>query len=1180
MRKLLFSCLLLSLYFVATGQVEYNYRYWFDGKDDVAFTGTSSTASWTLDADVSELDVGFHTFYLQVDTSGVQSAPLMRYFFKPLSSSASCKYWFDDDYSNAQPFNSSVIDVSHLSDGMHALSFVAEDNGVFSSVQTRWFIKVMSLSTSGDMTCVCMIDGEEFAKEKLPSNGGVIDWLLDVNSLSQGLHKAQVFCITPNGTMTTIQEDIFLRIATTNDIQSMRCYYTIDGDTDEGYIQEGSCTDGLFHFDLDVSSISDGLHRLSYLLVGESGVATRAKTAFFIKTPLGGSGVVKWEYCVNDNDTLIHSTILDEKVNPLEIVSLLPVETYPIRSSCFEFRVEDENPVLYAKNDIYFRFYDNTGHIVDAKKQYVDESVREEVPTEEIVAITPGQITNMPRPGDNEIKWFKFEGEIGDSIWVKMDRACTVDVFSPSGEAVYSASGSESVVANGKHLLETGAYYVAVHDVTAVNGSTLNLDLQKIDKYAVLSYTPNRIGLKKGTFSINLFGNGYEMLDSVKLINGEVELVSDTVTYIDNANADLKFTVADADACELGDYDMKLYFSDNGKRDSLLLSEAVKLEEAVYGEIEVTVKFDRILAMPYPITIKVKNMGNVGYMGVPINIAFDNYLNVERFQFTNFCVDVDTALVNRGLESFVVTDNLLGTGRKGCFAPMIIPYLAPYEEMELEVAVTAGGHTRFNLYAWAGEPWSTTIENRESQSEEDETVDTNLPNLDEVSDITGIVIDDLDVIEKAIGNSDQTSLVEIGGNSGNAYYTYIAAAAPCKSKHTYYNTGGKNVYVLGSAYCISVVVNKPNFVGGDNGDGRGYDYCIPTYNGSLGLDAENDNPMPEPTNVEVLAPGDPNEMHGYTSESGSLYINGKVTDVFYSIECENDTAIATAAAHTIIVTDTIDSRYHDLSTFGATSVKLGPVTLELDGEKEFVKTMDLRPNINVIAQVVLDYDESAGIAKWTITSLDPMTMEPVNEAARGALPADLGDTFNSGFFNYDIKLKEGLADGTEIMSRAAIVFDNEEPVITPNWVNTVDNVAPTSKIDTVEFLSDSLVNVRFSGNDERSGLWRYTLYAQKGEDADWKIVVNDIEADTCVFSVESGIDYGFYVVATDSAGNVEPKLVQREFSYASYASGDANVDGVVDAQDIVAMQNIFLNTSVSTYSVRKRRASLTTITSE
>ena len=62
-------------------------------------------------------------------------------------------------------------------------------------------------------------------------------------------------------------------------------------------------------------------------------------------------------------------------------------------------------------------------------------------------------------------------------------------------------------------------------------------------------------------------------------------------------------------------------------------------------------------------------------------------------------------------------------------------------------------------------------------------------------------------------------------------------------------------------------------------------------------------------------------------------------------------------------------------------------------------------------------------------------------------------------------------------------------------------------------------------------------------------MAEDVENDQYEFKGFSGINYGFCVVATDSAGNVEPKVLEREISQSTFKNGDANGDGVVDVLD-------------------------------
>lgn len=293
---------------------------------------------------------------------------------------------------------------------------------------------------------------------------------------------------------------------------------------------------------------------------------------------------------------------------------------------------------------------------------------------------------------------------------------------------------------------------------------------------------------------------------------------------------------------------------------------------------------------------------------------------------------------------------------------------------------------------------------------------------------------------------------------------------------------------------------------------------------------------------------DPNEMHGYLSEAGSVYVGKHVKKVNYSIEFENDPKLASAAAHRIVVCDTLDSKVFDLSSFKATRVQIGEKVLELDGEQNLTKTVDMRPEINAIAQVDLKYDADKGVAQWTVTSLDPMSMEETLDVTQGVLPVNSNGN-GIGFLNFDIGLKKAMGDGEPFDNRAAIIFDQNEAILTPVWTNVVDSIAPMSEIVSVS-AKDSLITLRFDGYDNRSGLWKYVLYVQDVEGGRWKKLEDVITTSEYVYHGNMGFDYGFCVLAVDSAGNVEQKELAREVSQATFKYGDANSDGIVNSIDV------------------------------
>lgn len=307
---------------------------------------------------------------------------------------------------------------------------------------------------------------------------------------------------------------------------------------------------------------------------------------------------------------------------------------------------------------------------------------------------------------------------------------------------------------------------------------------------------------------------------------------------------------------------------------------------------------------------------------------------------------------------------------------------------------------------------------------------------------------------------------------------------------------------------------------------------------------------------------DPNEIYGYQAESGSKAIRKGLKELYYTIEFENDTAFATASAQNVYLTDTLDARYFDLKSFEPTSLKIGDKTVELDGNPNFVTTVDMRPSINSIAQVKCDYDNKKGIAKWHFSSLDPMTMEPVTYPMDGFLPINNSDGDGIGRVSFNINLKDEFEDGTEISNKASIVFDSNEAIITPTWTNVIDSIAPQSRIVGLELLNDTTVTLKLSGTDNYSGVWKYDLYVKMGDNASWFKFAENVTDSTYEYHINNEIDYHFCTVATDSAGNVEPKMLQSEGEISAYTLGDANNDKVVDAADVVLAAQWFLGKDV------------------
>ena len=304
-RKLLLS-IFIMLNFCLVGQVSYEYQYWFDSDTTISYSEESASNIWQKSVDLSHLDEGVHSIHVQVkDTSEKWSSPLTKYFMK-LSSKSPMKYyyWFDEDnktISGGEFANGiMMLDLNSVSDGLHYLNLQVEQNKQFSDVKRSMFYKVPQTEGIDSLMSVVLLNQQIFKKEKVATQNGLIHWDLDVSELSHGLHTLQFLFVTPSGAATDLVQRFFFKTMQDNDLESMKFYYKIDDE--EVLSSEGTSINNAFHFDVDVSSISDGLHRITYFMGSDKLGNSNSKSSFFYKIPLGGNGIKEYHYWFNENE--------------------------------------------------------------------------------------------------------------------------------------------------------------------------------------------------------------------------------------------------------------------------------------------------------------------------------------------------------------------------------------------------------------------------------------------------------------------------------------------------------------------------------------------------------------------------------------------------------------------------------------------------------------------------------------------------------------------------------------------------------------------------------------------------------------------------------------------------------------------------------------------------------------
>lgn len=1156
----------------------------------------------------------------------------------------SLHYWYDTDTENLHTASglsgSYYLDVSSLPDGLHTIHYevIGSDNKS-SSLASEIFLKMTkSIGESAHGVNVAAVKLQywydtDIDNIQIVSNLSGI-YTLNVAELADGLHTIHYQVVGSDGKGYGIASEVFLKMAniiyepTFNPApiaKKVKFWFNTD-------ISSAVLTDAVSGFQtVDVSALPEGLHSLHYQLVYADGGVGPTSTSIFLK-PItefaqgGPNTITKYLYWLNGNNSTVKTVEVKQPSNPYQLITLLPIQEMPFRSSFFHFEFENGNPCIYAQNNLQIRFYDAKGYFVDDySKSYIDYKVKQTVEPEGVLLNTQ----TFDRVAQNKIRWYTLQAAPGDTVAFKSSQASTIQLFAPSGKEIFKSSESTSVEWAGIHTWEEGTYYLAVHDVTGTR-PTMTLDYMHMDKYDVVEWDVHTVG-NGGCSTITFKGNGFGDLYAVDLYTAE----GDTIHSVDvSHDSDAETAVTfDFSGAELGVYDAVFHFTEEDK----IVSEAVTVEEAVDIELATNVSFPStfLRGTSTTYTIRITNKGNMTAYAVPLDIRLRvptiNEISIVLFGgnlktisiptdiSSNDSIDIEVLSILReefrnanDISQFVFYRDSIEKMDYGLSQNIIdIP---PYSTETFIITITPKANSSSPIYldAVASKDWlpltltrSDAVKMKKARRKiPKEELCCNRTKIECVADamanITGFFMPPgancatsivLTGIETAFdiwctdGNSSQERFEKYLQSQGKSLAKrLIQSAVSCVT--FFFNQRLKSLREdrimaakLGNTAEVERITQEMNGIRElmRNTIKSIYEGIVSIAIGEDCIEAFTKpipNCPPDPdggggTSTPV-PPVDPNDIYGYLSEAGSKFIADSVARVHYTIEFENDTAFAQASAHTIVIKDTLDSKVFDLKAFVPTGVKLGGREVFLDeadvvtksGVTSFVKTIDVRPEINAIAQVEGTYSQQTGIAEWRFTSLDPMTMEPTDDIMQGILPVNYDGTSGIGEVMFEVGVKSGKADGSEVANRAGIVFDYEEAILTPTWVNTVDAVAPTSSIAGGIQRTDSTLILRLSGEDNRSGVWKYAVYAQAGSEASWELVAENVTDTLCKVRVLDGIDYGFCVLATDSAGNVERKTLAREFELATYLPGDANGDGTVNSTDAQLVVNYYLGKAV------------------
>lgn len=316
-------------------------------------------------------------------------------------------------------------------------------------------------------------------------------------------------------------------------------------------------------------------------------------------------------------------------------------------------------------------------------------------------------------------------------------------------------------------------------------------------------------------------------------------------------------------------------------------------------------------------------------------------------------------------------------------------------------------------------------------------------------------------------------------------------------------------------------------------------------------DDEDDDDDEDDYEPDVVRPIDPNDIIGPDGFGEERWVAaGDAYD--YKIRFENEPN-ATAPAQVVVITQELDPDLN-FNSFRVDDFGWGGLVFEVEADSPFYQErFDFTEEFGWFVDVVASIDVQTGIATWTISTIDPDTGEPPLDAQAGFLPIngfvldengeripvldengdqktdDDGnplfetDGVGEGFVTYTIEAGRRAETGDVVDAIASIVFDSEQPIITPPIFNTLDAEAPSSRVAALpERTETAEVLVQWAAEDPEggSGLAGVDIFVSENG-GDYTLWLANSTLTEAIFEGEIGSRYAFYSIARDNTGQTE-----------------------------------------------------------
>ncbi|MBQ9466739.1 MAG: hypothetical protein IJU62_07165 [Muribaculaceae bacterium] len=395
------------------------------------------------------------------------------------------RYWIDNNKQegavtgDTNGLLSLDIDIDALTTGVHLLTVMAADNnGNWSAPARRMFVKpvVPASFESGNIARYrYWIDNNKQEGAVTGDTNGLLSLDIDIDALTTGVHLLTVMAADNNGNWTPAARRMFVKPVEAEQFAEhhiAQCTYWFDNDRSTAVTAE--VAGNLLDIDIDVESLSSGVHMLDIMVADETGAWSFTAKRHFVLirpeeiVPEPDRHIVAYDYWFNYG---VHRRVtLDAPVTTLSLIDVeLPAtEVLPKTLAGYVFDIEILTAsVAGAEVTFGAEAVDDTGMRSDARTITFNSDLTIDP---HMVLLMHKQPYSSDVPGRGDMRGFMID-EVSPNANMTFSvtaEGAKVDIYDADGNKlrVSVEAGEDGSVIHRVRPTVGGKVYALVYDVT------------------------------------------------------------------------------------------------------------------------------------------------------------------------------------------------------------------------------------------------------------------------------------------------------------------------------------------------------------------------------------------------------------------------------------------------------------------------------------------------------------------------------------------------------------------------------------------------------------------------------------------------------------------------------------------------------------------------------------------